>query len=174
MAGGANLGDSMAGVKGKAAAPLSANAVAGIETGPIRGPGQTFAPAAVVDLTDEDNVDDTAAPAPTVEGAELTEEFRQEMLEKYNMVTDFARHFYGRTRSSPTPEIIDYAAKIITKLKAYQDDLNTKRTIFQNQDNSGVRAPIRRRALASIAVIDEILKVVTRVEHRFELYQSQV
>ena len=174
LAGGSNLGDAVAGVKGKATAPAGPNSVAGIETGPIRGPGQSFAPpSGLVDLTEDDSAEEPAVPQTTVEGDELTEEFRQEMLEKFHMVTNFARHFYGQTRASPTPEIVEFAAKLVIKLKAYQEDLNTKRTIFQNQDNSGIRAPIRRRALASIAVIDEILKVVTRVEHRFEVYQSQ-
>lgn len=175
LAGGANLGDAVAGVKGKATAPAGPNSVAGIETGPIRGPGQSFSPpSGLVDLTEDDGAEDPSAPQTTAaEGDELTEEFRQEMLEKFHMVTNFARHFYGQTRASPTPEVVEFAAKLVIKLKAYQEDLNTKRTIFQNQDNSGIRAPIRRRALASIAVIDEISKVVTRVEHRFEVYQSQ-
>jgi hypothetical protein len=97
----------------------------------------------VTDLTGDG--DDFITPGPggeISEGSELTESFKQEMLEQFTLVTEFSRHFYSmlnNERSPPLPETpaSEKVIKIVGRLKEYGAGLSRKKNDLLVQLRSG-------------------------------------
>jgi hypothetical protein len=72
----------------------------------------------------------------------------------------------------PTPgtPAADKIQNIVAKLGQYQDALNSKRTLLLSQELLKARPSMRRRTAASIGCIDEVIKLVTRVQVRWQQY----
>jgi hypothetical protein len=116
----------------------------------------------------------------SAEGDELPQRFSQEMLENYTFVTEFCRHFYsvigreGPHAPLPDTPAAEKVSKIIARLGEYAEALLQKKNALHAAETRAAGAMVSgvKITSASLAVINELLKLISRAQKKWDTYRG--
>jgi hypothetical protein len=101
------------------------------------------------------------------------------MLEQFTLVTEFSRHFYtmlnrdGAAAPTPNSQAAEKVDKIVSRLKEYGENLSRKKNVLLGRERENPGEYIRRRTTCSVMVINEMSKLIARVEMKWETYKKR-